>query len=261
MFDYHIHTSVSFDSKESAENALAAARAKGLREVCFTDHYDFRFEPNEPHDLFTKESYDRAYGKLTLPGISVKRGVEFGLTSWNAPELGRLCREYDFDFVLGSVHYADGYDPYMKEYWEGKTVVQAFRGYLERVLECVRAHTDFDVLGHLNYVCKSPNNPTRSPLFYKDYSDICDEIMRELAKRGKGLEINTSGVGKVGDFLPNADFLRRFRELGGEIVTVGSDAHTSDRVGEYSTEALEILKDIFGYVCTFDKRKPVFHKL
>ena len=261
MFDYHIHTNVSFDSKQSAYDVLSAAKEAGLREVCFTDHYDFHFEKYEAHDLFTKESYDSAYGNISFPGISIKRGVEFGLTTWNAPELAALIKEYDFDFVLGSVHYADGYDPYMKEYWYEKTLEQAFLGYLERVLECVRVHTDFDVLGHLNYVCKAPYNPTRSPLFYKDYSEICDEIMRELAKHDKGMEINTSGVDRVGEFLPNADFLRRFRELGGKIVTVGSDAHTKDRVGQYSQEALAVLKDIFGYVCTFDKRTPVFHKL
>lgn len=261
MFDYHIHTSVSFDSEENATDALAAARSAGLKEICFTDHYDFHFEPDAAHDLFTKESYDEAYANLSLPGISVKRGVEFGLTDWNAPQLRALVRKYDFDFVLGSVHYADGYDPYMKEYWNGKTVEQGFLVYLERVLECVRAHTDFDVLGHINYVCKAPHNPTRSYLFYKDYSEICDEIMRELVKHGKGMEINSSGVDRVGDFLPNADFLRRFRELGGEIVTVGSDAHAKDRIGQYSTEALAILRDIFGYVCTFDKRRPIFHKL
>ena len=261
MFDYHIHTSVSFDSTESAENVIAAARAAGLREICFTDHYDFHTDPTDAHNLFTKESYDAAYAKLECDGISVKRGVEFGLTTWDAPQLRALEAEYGFDFVIGSVHYVDGYDPYLKEYWVGKTPEYAFRRYLEHMLDCVRAHSDFDVLGHMNYVCKSPNNPTRSPLFYNDYREICDEIMRELVKKGRGMEINTSGCDRVGEFLPNADFLRRFRELGGEIVTLGSDSHTCDRVGQYSAEALAILKDIFGYVCTFDKRKPIFHKL
>ena len=261
MFDYHIHSGVSFDTNESVDAILEAASKAGLREICFTDHYDFRFEPDAAHDLFTKASYDAAYAGISHPSLSIKRGVEFGLTTWNAPHLRDLLREYDFDFVLGSVHYADGYDPYMKEYWYGKTERQAYLGYLDRVLECVKVHTDFDVLGHINYVAKSPQNPTRSPLFYKDYREVCDEIMRELAERGKGMEINTSGVDRVGEFLPGADFLRRFRELGGEIVTVGSDAHTRDRVGQYSSEALAILKETFGYVCTFECRKPIYHKL
>ena len=75
------------------------------------------------------------------------------------------------------------------------------------------------------------------------------------------MEINSSGVDRVGEFLPSADFLRRFHELGGEIVTIGSDAHAADRVGQYHKEALEIEKDIFGHVCTFENRTPIFHKL
>ena len=75
------------------------------------------------------------------------------------------------------------------------------------------------------------------------------------------MEINTSGVDRVGDFLPSKAFLKRFKELGGEIVTVGSDAHDPSRVGQYTAEALEILKEIFGYVCTFERRKPIYHKL
>ena len=82
-----------------------------------------------------------------------------------------------------------------------------------------------------------------------------------VAGKGKGLELNTSGLDRCGGFLPTPDYFRRFKELGGEIVTVGSDAHRSDRVGQYSKEACQVLKEIFGYVCTFEGRKPVFHKL
>ena len=74
------------------------------------------------------------------------------------------------------------------------------------------------------------------------------------------MEVNTSGMDRVGEFLPSKAFLKRFRELGGEIVTVGSDAHNADRVGQYTKEAIEMVKDIFGYVCTFENRKPIFHK-
>jgi histidinol-phosphatase (PHP family) len=96
---------------------------------------------------------------------------------------------------------------------------------------------------------------------FAEHRELIDEILRTLADKGKGMEMNTSGVNRCGGYLPTADYFRRFKELGGEIVTVGSDAHTADRVGEYTFEACEILKDIFGYVCTFEDRKPIFHKL
>lgn len=75
------------------------------------------------------------------------------------------------------------------------------------------------------------------------------------------MEINTSGVDRVGEFLPSARFLQRFYELGGRVVTVGSDAHTPDRVGQHVDRALSLLKEIFGHVCTFETRQPVFHPL
>ena len=90
---------------------------------------------------------------------------------------------------------------------------------------------------------------------------MVDEILRTLAKKGKGMEVNTSGMDRAGDYLPGAVYLKRFQELGGKIVTVGSDAHRCDRVGQYSFEVCRMLKDIFGHVCTFRDREPVFHRL
>ncbi len=261
MFDFHLHTSVSFDSTAKAEDLALAAKAAGLTEICFTDHWDYNSDPAKQHNPFDLAAYSGAYDGLTVPGLTIRRGVEFGLTGWNQPELKTLLAQRRFDFVIGSMHFVDGWDPYDAEYWQGKTVQEAFYRYLEATLECVKLHEDYDVLGHLTYVCKSVHNPTHKPVLYKDFAEITDEILRVLVQKGKGMEINTSGVDRAGDFLPGAPFLKRFRELGGEIVTVGSDAHDASRVGQYSKEALEILKDIFGHVCTFQNRKPVFHKL
>ena len=125
----------------------------------------------------------------------------------------------------------------------------------------MKVHEDYDVLGHLTYISKCRAHPAPRPVPMGEHREIIDEILRELARKGKGMEINTSGVDRCGAFLPTADFMRRFKELGGQIVTVGSDAHDAGRVGQYCHEAAHILQDIFGYVCTFEGRKPVFHKL
>ncbi len=261
MFDFHMHSTVSFDGIGSPREMAETASCRGLREICFTDHLDYNVDRNEPQNSFTMEAYSQAYDGLEIPGLAIRRGVEFGLTTWNQTQMAEFLSRRPFDFVIGSLHYIDGQDPYDPPYWQDKSVSEAFRIYLEQTLECVKVHRDFDVLGHLTYVCKSVHNPTHEPVLYKDYREVCDEIMRILAENGKGMEINTSGVDRAGVFLPSADFLRRFRELGGEIVTVGSDAHNASRVGQYTSEALEILRDIFGYVCTFENRKPIFHKL
>ena len=138
---------------------------------------------------------------------------------------------------------------------------QAVERYLLETLACVKTHDDYDVLGHLTYISKVSAHPDPKPVYYEEYPELFDEILLTLARKGKGMEINTSGRDPVGEYLPNPSYLKRFKELGGEIVTVGSDAHNPERVGQYCDEACKMVADIFGYVCTFADRKPVFHKL
>ena len=261
MFDFHIHSRVSFDGHDTGMALAQAARNAGLKEICFTDHLDYDPLGLMGNMAFRTEDYNAEYDHLAVPGLTIRRGLEFGLTRDNQDQFQKDLQRRPFDFVLGSIHFIDGLDVYFDTYWQGKTLYQAERRYLEETLACVQAHKDFDVLAHLTYISKSPPHPTHQPVSYEAHREIIDEILRILVEKGKGLEMNTSGVDRCGDFLPSADMFRRFRELGGEIVTVGSDAHRCNRVGQYSTRACEILEDIFGYVCTFADRKPVFHKL
>lgn len=261
MFDYHMHSTVSFDGHNTPEQMVQAALDAGLKEICFTDHIDHIPGSDEQAMIFRQEDYDKAYNGLRAQKLKIRFGMEFGLLPDNAAEFHKDLRRRDFDFVLGSVHFLDGEDVYFAPYWDGKTVAQAYRDYLEGTLRCVQAHNDFDVLAHLSYICKCRANPTHELLRYGEYRELIDEILLCLVQKGKGLEMNTSGVDRCGGFLPTADIFRRFKELGGEIVTVGSDAHTFDRVGQYTSDACRILGDIFGYVCTFQNRLPIFHKL
>ena len=261
MFDFHTHSRVSFDGHHTGLEMALAAKQAGLKEICFTDHLDY--DPLEKMGVlaFDTEAYNAEYDDLEVPGLIIRRGMEFGMTVDNRAQFQADLRRRPFDFVLGSVHFVDDLDVYFEEFWSGKSVFQAERRYLEATLECVNLHTDYDVLAHLTYIAKTRCHPAPRPVPFGEHRELIDEILRTVAKKGKGLEMNTSGVDRCGDFLPGADYLRRFKELGGQIVTIGSDAHTSDRVGQYSGRACEILKDIFGYVCTFADRQPVFHKL
>lgn len=261
MFDFHMHSRVSFDGHDTGEALAKAALANGLKEICFTDHLDY--DPLEQMGClaFDTAAYNAEYDHLEIPGLTIRRGMEFGMTSDNVAQFKKDLQRRPFDFVLGSIHFVDDLDVYFAPWWQGKTLFEAERRYLEATLECVKLHDDFDVLAHLTYISKTPFHPTHQPLPYTDHRELIDEILKLLAAKGKGMEMNTSGVDRCGGFLPTADIFRRFKELGGEIVTVGSDAHTADRVGQYSFEACRILKDIFGHVCTFENRKPVFHKL
>lgn len=261
MFDFHIHSRVSFDGHDTGLQLAQAALDAGLKEICFTDHRDYLRREQQQTMLFDLEDYSREYDHLELPGLTIRRGVEYGLYEDNQDRMRRELRERSYDFVLGSIHFVDDIDVYFQEYWQGKTVFEAQRRYFETMLQCVQAHADYDVLAHMTYLHKGAGSPVKTPLPLEDHRELIDEILKVLVLKGKGLELNTSGMDKCGGFLPTADYFRRFRELGGEIVTIGSDAHRANRVGQYSREASDMLKEIFGYVCTFEGRKPVFHKL
>ena len=261
MFDFHVHSRVSFDSEANPLDMVKVAEEKGLKEICFTDHYDYNSEKNGHHDLFTIETYSEAYGNLISKNVKIRKGVEFGLTTWNQNKLDEFVRNGNFDFVLGSVHYVDGVDPYFPEFWEGRTFDEAIEKYMYQTLECVKKHDNYDVLGHITYVCKSVNNPTKENVPYGRISEITDEILKIVINKGKGIEVNTSGVDRIGDFLPSYEYVKRFCELGGEIITVGSDSHDKTRVGQYVNDAIRMIGEFSPYVCPFENRKPIFHKI
>lgn len=257
MFDFHLHSSLSFDSECDALSMLKKAETLGLHEICFTDHYDNNPNPEREQNIFTNEEYSYAYDRINSDKLKVRLGVEVGLLDDNKDELENLLTSRNFDFVIGSVHFANEFDPYDDEFWYNRTAEEAVREYFQKALERVKIHDNFDVLGHLNYVCKY----AKETIGCEKYFDLTDEIMKILIAKGKGLEINTSGMHKIGDFLPSRTYISRFKELGGEIVTVGSDSHNDKNLGAHIPEAIETLKDIFGYVCTFEQRKPIFHKI
>ena len=261
MFDFHMHSLVSFDGKSSAKDMVEAAAKAGLKEICFTDHLDYDPLNELSGGTFDTELYNKTYDELSHGQLVIRRGMEFGMLPDNQDTFRSDLQRRHFDFVIGSVHFVDDVDIYYPPFWEGKTMEQAERRCLEQTLECVKTHDGFDVLGHLTYPSKAISNPTHRPIDYYAYQDIVDEIFKILIQRGKGIEVNTSGVERCGLYLPDETYLRRFKELGGEIVTVGSDAHDTARVGQYCMDACRLVCDIFGYVCTFADRKPVFHKL
>lgn len=261
MFDYHIHSRVSYDSKEIPEQIVMAALNRGLKEICFTDHLDYGTSPAGESLVFDTADYNANYDHLTASGLKIRRGFEFGMLPDNRSTFQTDLSRREFDFVIGSVHFVAGEDVYFEPYWKERSQNKAEQLYFEEVLKCVIAHDDFDVLGHLTYIGKVRVNPELRSISYCEHQELFDEIFRILIQKGKGIEVNTSGFDRCGDYLPGIEFLKRFKELGGEIVTVGSDAHAANRVGQYCTEVCKMVSEIFGFVTTFENRKPMFHKV
>ena len=261
MYDFHMHTVVSYDGHNTPMEMAQAAVKAGLKEICFTDHLDYQQGTPREVYAYATEAYRAGYDGLALPGLTVRQGTEVGMTSWNKAEIQKDVAAFPYDFVIGSIHFIDNIDIYYPEFWVGRDFLATERIYYEETLRCVQLHDDFDVLGHLTYISKCKGHPSPRIIPLEDHKEIIAEIMKALIAKDKGMEINTSGVDRCGDFLPGISYLKLFKELGGEIVTVGSDAHTADRVGQYVNDGIAMAKEVFGHVCTFQNRTPVFHKL
>jgi len=182
MFDYHMHSIVSFDGHNTGLELAQAARDRGLKEICFTDHVDFVPQAAVQTMVFDVKRYTQEYDNLEVPGLKIRRGMEFGLTDGNQSLLLQRLSQRHYDFVLGSVHFVDGVDVYFKEYWQDKIPAQAQSRFLEQTLAMVSAHQDFDVLAHMTFLMKSPFNPVRAPLSFEAHREIMEEILKVLVQ-------------------------------------------------------------------------------
>ncbi len=262
LWDMHMHTSFSTDSKALPASMLDAAIQRGLPGICLTDHLDYDY-PDEPGSfLLDVDKYFPVMQALQADyagKLPVRIGIELGLQPHLAKQLANLVHSYPFDFVIGSSHVVHGFDPYYPNYYEGKTEQEAYLEYFTSILENIEAFTDFDVYGHIDYVVRyGPNK--NSDYSYIKYADIIDAILKKLIALGKGIEVNTGGF-KYGLGHPNPaeDVIRRYRELGGEIITVGADAHAPEHIGYDFEKIPAILKAAgFKYYTVFKNRKPEF---
>ncbi|XCP83623.1 histidinol-phosphatase HisJ family protein [Roseburia hominis] len=264
LADCHMHTGFSTDSEAAPEEMIKAAIGKGLKAVCITDHEDKDY-PNPEEFYIDFPRYVQTIDKLKEAyrgQIDVRMGVEIGLQPHLGDYYRQLTESYSFDFVIGSVHVVRGMDPYYPEFYEGRSDADAYRETLEETIRDIRNVPDFDTLGHLDYVVRYGRKKAEE-YSYQKFSDQIDEILRLLIWHGKGLELNTAGLKYGLPFAhPHPDVLRRYRELGGEIITVGSDAHRPEHVAYDFDKAAGILTQCgFRYYAEFIGRKPIFQKI
>lgn len=263
MIDLHVHTSFSFDSNESAENYVYEAKKRGVNAIGFSEHYDYDALMDGANitvtDLF---EYTQNIGRLRAENDSFKIlcGVEFGYRDFAVPHYRELIERYDFDYVINSVHTLAGRgDCFHDKFFEGKTLKESYADYLLAVLESVKADFDFQIIGHLGYVSRYRNHVK---LEYKDFSDILDEILREIIKRDKCLEINSSTGTSGSEFLPDTDIILRYLQLGGRLLSYGSDAHSVEKYGKRSAQTIEFLKSAcVKELYYYEKRRPIGYKI
>lgn len=268
LWDVHLHSSFSGDSNTPMEEMIQMAIQKGMTGICMTEHLDIDYPPCEecPPGFFDLDI--KAYEKCLFEmkekyagKIQINFGIELGLQ----PHLGlayeKIVTSHPFDFVLGSSHVANGMDPYFSKINEDEEVGY-YRQYFESIYENLGVHKNFDSYGHLDYVVRY--GPNKDTLYrYNTYADILDEVLKKLVSMNRALECNTGAIRyALRELHPSREIVTRYRELGGEMITVGSDAHKPINIADGFDQAAEYLKRCgFKYYTIFKDRKPEFYKL
>lgn len=260
IYDFHTHSDNSFDSKEKINNMCNEALKKGITHIAFTEH--FSLDENKKtfgHMNFNKYFKEIREAKEEFKELNIHNGLELCEPHLQMEELKETLKDLPIDFILGSIHNIkdrglrttakevgnkDCYDLYFDEYYDMVSLA------------------DFDIAAHLDLMSRYALNIVGNYNF-EDYKEQIKKILSKIIEREKGIEINTSGLrNDLNSIHPKVEILTLYKELGGEIITIGSDGHKAEDVGEGCKEALKILKDL-GYknIYTFKNRKPIKHSL
>lgn len=249
---------------------IQGAVHKQLTHLTLTDHMDLAYPgstPETPLFEFDPQSYfsalaplkEACQSTLTL-GIGIELGLRPGRTDLNA-QMHRLLSNYPFDFVLGSVHLLGNEDPYYEDYWNARLPKDILHRYFNDMLVSLTEYDNFDSLGHLDYLIRYiPAGCGAKDYLYSEYTEVLDEILKLLIHKNKALEINTAGLIKgLPCFHPKLEVLKRYLELGGELLTIGSDGHSPDAIATEFKKTEELLRscNIKGYY-VYKKRVPEF---
>lgn len=265
--DLHMHTKSSFDGNYSATEMTESAIKNELAAIAFTDHFDVDFY--ERHNLGVRQqtSYEDICSVIEKYSdkIRILRGIEMGQPTYDLALTEKSLERYEYDFIIGSIHnlreMPDFGDLKYKE-MELDEIYSLLDRYFEEELILAKWN-GFDTLAHLTYPMRYIVQAGRNEVELSRYDDITDEIFKTLIANGKALEINTSGLRQpIGKTMPTENYVRRFRELGGELLTLGSDAHFTEHVGAGIDNGYEIAESCgFEYVTYFKDRKPVQVKI
>ncbi|RRD39868.1 histidinol-phosphatase HisJ family protein [Leptotrichia sp. OH3620_COT-345] len=257
IVDFHIHSDNSFDGENSIEEMSRKGLEIGLSEICFTEH--FSVDPRDiSYGVLNYEKYfsETEKAKEKFKGkLKIKRGLEIGephLKEYRK-DLEKQLEKMKIDFIIGSVHNINGMK--LRKYMSNKRKYDVYYDYFNEVYEMI-INSDIDIVGHMDLM-KRYAYETLGNYTFEDYREIIEKILKAVISRGIGIEINGSGYeNKVGEPYPNTDILKLYRELGGEIITIGSDSHCCENLAKHNLKILKLLKEIgFENVFTYNKRK------
>lgn len=273
--DYHVHTEFSDDSVYPMKTVIQDAIAMGMNEICLTDHVDYGVkidwdcgkqiqyrngEPlanvDYPRYMSEIDRMKRLYGNK----ICIKTGLEFGIQKHTIPDFQRLFERYAFDFIILSIHQVENQGFWTQDFQRGRSQKEYQQRYYEEMLAVVRDYKDYSVLGHMDLIARYD---LAGVYPFEKVRPVIEDILHIVIADGKGIEVNTSSH-RYGltDTMPSANILKLYRDMGGRIITIGSDSHKPEHLGAYIRETQALLKSL-GYkqFCTFEHMRPIFHDL
>ena len=275
MIDTHLHGYRSSDSDTEYEKIIQSAISRGLTGICFTEHYEY-YPFNNRMSCFDVDDYLSEIGTLKQKynNLKILSGLEFSLykSVFDMTDCDKTIytmNNYDFDSIIGSVHYVDinssPEDIYYCEYTAKYNKSEAYKKVLEQYIALLPRLPGINIIGHFDYVTRYSQTYDDRNIYYKDFSDLFDELFKIIIDMGIALEINTANYIKRDDRPENVldiNILKRYRELGGEMVSLGSDAHTPDRIAQKFDEFTQIIKSSgFSYLTHFENRKAILTKI
>lgn len=271
LYDCHIHSICSEDGHNTMSEMALASYNKGVSYLCFTDHCDL---DDYMTGLPKKDSYSHRERSLEMfkrvcdeapEDLTVRLGMELGGGHHDPERASLIASSPELDFVLGSLHNLKGkVDFYEYKYQSSAQCISLMDEYADELIQL--AEMDFfDVMAHIGYTVRYMRRDGFDVRFdMSNFGDKIEHLLKILIERGKGIEINCSGfrMNKIGDSTPTPDVLRLYRQLGGEIITIGSDAHKTAQAGLGLSEGFDILRGLgYKYITVFEQRKPRFIKL
>ena len=273
--DYHVHSEYSDDSTYPLEQVIRDAIGMGMDEICITDHVDYGIKKDwdageeiayrgsqplanvdYPRYMAALRDMQSRYGDR----IRIRVGLEFGIQTHTIPQFRALLTRYPLDFVILSIHQVENQEFWTQEFQRGRTQQEYNERYYEELLAVVQQYQGYSVLGHLDLITRYDEQGVYP---FERVRPLVEAILRRVIADGKGIEVNTSSH-RYGltDTTPSVAILQLYRELGGTILTIGSDSHAPAHLGTHIEEARALLRDLgFRQFCTFEQMKPVFHPL
>ena len=247
MIDSHIHTEFSEDSQMKIQDAMEHSRKNGI-EMTITEHLDLDF-PTGTGFNFDINKYFNDYEKYRSSKFML--GIEIGMQLSCLEENREIVNKYPFDYIIGSIHVAKGEDVFNPKFYEGKTKKEAFEQYFSSMVDCVKQYDFIDSLGHIDYISRYATFHDKE-IHYHEFNEYINEVLKAVVNTEKIIELNTRRLGDKEAYNNLINIYKAYKQIGGKYITIGSDAHRAEDIGNHFMLA--------NSICETCKLKPVYFK-